>query len=260
MDVATLSVLGLALAVAVSCFTKLNVGVLAVGLAWLIGVYAGGMPVNQVMSGFPSSLFLTLVGVTLLFAIAQGNGTLDRLAHRAVRSCRGHRGIVPMMFFVLAATLASMGPGNIATAALIAPMAMATAAQAGIPLFLMAIMVGNGANAGSLSPFAPTGIIVNGLRTMIREGRGRGLPVFVGTLTPQRERACRGYAPAYVPAANDQIRALAASEGASLVDLYQAFGGVAGDLIGPDGLHPNEAGYQRIADAFFAAIRERLEK
>jgi di/tricarboxylate transporter len=61
-----------------------------------------------------------------------------------------------------------MGPGNIATAALIAPMAMSTAGRAGIPLFLMAIMVGNGANAGSLSPFAPTGIIVNGL--MARNG------------------------------------------------------------------------------------------
>jgi hypothetical protein len=40
---------------------------------------------------------------------------------------------------------------------------MATAARAGIPLFLMAIMVGNGANSGGLSPFAPTGIIVNGI-------------------------------------------------------------------------------------------------
>ena len=30
---------------------------------------------------------------------------------------------------------------------------MATAVQSNIPLFLMAIMVGNGANAGSLSPF-----------------------------------------------------------------------------------------------------------
>ncbi len=41
-------------------------------------------------------------------------------------------------------------------------------AQAGIPLFLMAIMVGNGANAGALSPFAPTGIIVNGVMTQDR--------------------------------------------------------------------------------------------
>ena len=56
--------------------------------------------------------------------------------------------MIPIMFFVLGAALASMGPGNIATAALLAPMAMATAARVGIPLFLMAIMVGNGANAG----------------------------------------------------------------------------------------------------------------
>jgi Na+/H+ antiporter NhaD/arsenite permease-like protein len=67
------------------------------------------------------------------------------------------------MFFILGAALSSMGPGNIATAALLAPIAMATASRAGIPLFLMAIMVGNGANAGGLSPFAPTGIIVNGI-------------------------------------------------------------------------------------------------
>jgi Na+/H+ antiporter NhaD/arsenite permease-like protein len=48
-----------------------------------------------------------------------------------------------------------------------APMAMATAGRVGIPLFLMAIMVGNGSNAGSLSPFAPTGIIVNGIMARI---------------------------------------------------------------------------------------------
>ena len=72
------------------------------------------------------------------------------------------------MFFLLGAALSSMGPGNIATAALLAPLAMATAVRTGIPLFLMAIMVGNGANSGALSPFAPTGIIVNGL--MARNG------------------------------------------------------------------------------------------
>src|SRR5262249_10592074 len=130
-------------------------------------VYFAGMPVNDVMAGFPVQLFLTLAGVTLLFTIAQANGTLDRLAHHTVRMCRGNRGVIPIMFFVLSAGLASLGPGNIATAALIAPMAMATAARAGIPLFLMAIMAGNGANAGSLSPFAPTGIIVNNLMTRI---------------------------------------------------------------------------------------------
>jgi di/tricarboxylate transporter len=169
MNLALISVCALALAVIVSCVSTLNVGVLAVALAWIVGVYLGGIPVNTVMAGFPSQLFLTLTGVTLLFSLAQINGTLLRLTHHAVRICRGNRGLIPIMFFFLAAALASMGPGNIATAALVAPLAMATASRAGIPLFLMAIMVANGANAGSLSPFAPTGIIVNGL--MARNGR-----------------------------------------------------------------------------------------
>ena len=68
-----------------------------------------------------------------------------------------------MMFFLLSFVLASIGPGNIASTAIIAPMGMAVAGQVGIPAFLMAIMIGNGANAGSLSPIAPTGVIVNGV-------------------------------------------------------------------------------------------------
>ena len=131
--------------------------------AWVVGVYIAGLTANEVMAGFPTRLFLTLAGVTLLFSQAQANGTLDRIAHRAVRYCRGNVGVMPMMFFALAFTLASIGPGNIASTALVAPMAMAVAGQVGIPAFLMAIMVGNGANAGSLSPIAPTGVIVNGV-------------------------------------------------------------------------------------------------
>ena len=53
------------------------------------------------MGGFPSQLFLTLTGMTLLFTAAQCNGTLDRLAHHAVRACRGNRGVIPIMFFLL---------------------------------------------------------------------------------------------------------------------------------------------------------------
>jgi di/tricarboxylate transporter len=167
MDLAYVSLAALIVAILVSCFTELNVGVLAIALAWIVGVYVGGMPLNDVIAGFPVSLFLTLAGVTLLFAQAQQNRTLDRIAHRAVRVCRGNTGLIPIMFFVLGCALASMGPGNISTAALLGPMAMAVAGRAAIPAFLMIIMVGNGAQAGALSPFAPTGVIVNGLMAKI---------------------------------------------------------------------------------------------
>jgi Na+/H+ antiporter NhaD/arsenite permease-like protein len=169
-SLAWLSLAALAIAMIVSCFSQLNVGVLGLALAWIVGVYLGGMSLNDVVSGFPVQLFLTLAGVTLLFTQAQLNGTLDRVAHAAVRVCRGNTGLVPVMFFVLAGLIASLGPGNVATAAMLAPMAMAVGTRASIPPFLMAIMVGNGAQSGSLSPFAPTGIIVTGLMDKIGLG------------------------------------------------------------------------------------------
>jgi Na+/H+ antiporter NhaD/arsenite permease-like protein len=167
MNLAYLSLAALVVAILVSCFTELNVGILSLAFAWIVGVYFGGMTFNQVIAGFPVALFLTLAGVTLLFSQAQLNGTLDRIAHRAVQICRGNAGLIPVMFFVLAAGLASMGPGNVSTAALLAPMAMAVAGRAAIPAFLMIILVGDGAQAGALSPFAPTGVIVNGLMEKI---------------------------------------------------------------------------------------------
>ena len=90
MSVAAAAVTALVVAIIVSCVTTVNVGVLAVALAWIVGVFIGKMPINTVMSGFPGQLFLTLAGVTLLFTLAQCNGTLDRLTHYAVRLCRGN--------------------------------------------------------------------------------------------------------------------------------------------------------------------------
>jgi di/tricarboxylate transporter len=170
MSLAWLSLAALLTAIVVSCFSRLNVGVLAVAFAWIVGVYFGGMSLNDVVGGFPIQLFLTLTGVTLLFTQAQLNGTLDKLAHQALRMCRGNTGLIPVSFFLLGCAIASLGPGNISTAAMLAPMAMAVAGRARIPPFLMAIMVGNGAGSGALSPFAPTGIIVNGLMQRINLG------------------------------------------------------------------------------------------
>ena len=121
MPLAEISLAALIIAIVVSCISDVNVGFLAIALAWVVGVYFGGMTVGQLVAGFPSQLFLTLTGVTLLFSQAQVNGTLDRIAHQSVRLCRGNAGTIGLMFFVLALALASIGPGNIASAALVAP-------------------------------------------------------------------------------------------------------------------------------------------
>jgi di/tricarboxylate transporter len=192
MNLAWLSLGALVIAMIVSCFSTLNVGVLALALAWIVGVYLGSMSLNDVLSGFPVQLFLTLAGVTMMFTQAQLNGTLDRVAHAAVRVCRGNAGLIPVMFFVLGSIIASLGPGNVATAAMLAPMAMAVATRAAIPPFLMAIMVGNGAQSGALSPVAPTGIIVTGLMDKIGLG-GFEMRTYIANLVAHAIIAFGGY-------------------------------------------------------------------
>ncbi len=161
MNPALLSLVALALAIGLSMFSRINVGWIGLAAAWIIGVYVAGLKPDVVMSGFPVSLFLTLAGVTLLFAIAETNGTLEGLAHRAVGLLRGKTRLMPGLFFLIALTLSSVGPGAISSVALLIPLAIAIGNRAGMSPFLASLMVANGANAGNLSPIASVGVIAN---------------------------------------------------------------------------------------------------
>lgn len=167
---AWLSVAALVLAVVLSCTTTINIGVLAMALALVVGVFIGGMRPAAVFAGFPTDLLITLVGVTLLFAIAETNGTLSRVTARGVRLCKGHPGVLPVMFFAIGFIISTIGAGATPASALLAGPAMAVAAQAGIPPLLMVLMTGNGTLAGTLSPFAPTGVVAHGVMQRIGLG------------------------------------------------------------------------------------------
>jgi di/tricarboxylate transporter len=192
MSLAIISLLALLVAIVLSCTTTINVGLLSMVFAWIIGVYLGGMEVKTIRAGFPTDLFLTLVGITLLFAQAQVNGTLERITHHGVKSCRGNAGLMPFMFFLLALAIATVGAGNIASAALVAPMAMAAAGRVKIPAIVMTVMVAHGALAGALSPFAPTGIIVNNLMAEMGLG-GRKWQTFLFNLLASATVAIVGF-------------------------------------------------------------------
>src|SRR5262249_39919704 len=146
MDLAWVSLIALFVVIVLSCTNRVHPGFLALALAWLIGVYVSkgfGVELDfkrDVLANFPVDLFVTLTGVSLLFTQAPLNGTLDRLAHAGFALCRGNAGLIPWMFFVLSASLATAGAGNIAAAALVAPTAMAVASRARIPGVLIAIV------------------------------------------------------------------------------------------------------------------------
>jgi len=192
LNPAALSLAALVAAIVFSCVTPVHAGLLAAAAAFVIGHFAAGMKPQAVAAGFPVALFLTLAGITLLFSMAQANGTLEQLARRGVRLARGNRGVIPLVFFFLALGLGAAGPGGIAAAALLAPVAMPVAAECGIPALLMIVMLANGANAGTFSPLAPTGIIARDL--MQRIGlEAVAWPNFWNTLLAQSLVAAVGF-------------------------------------------------------------------
>jgi lysophospholipase L1-like esterase len=100
--------------------------------------------------------------------------------------------------------------------------------------------------------------IVKALDAMGSRAAGRGVTVFLATLPPENPQGRNGTAAAAVAPLNAQIASLATSRQWTLVDVYAAFKGDLG-LIGSDGLHPTDAGYDVIAQAFFERITAKLE-
>ena len=159
-----MSLLALAIVVVISCINEdLNVGFLSIAFAIVVGGIWVDLNAAKVMNAFPLGLFMILAGVTFLFGLASTNGTMEKLAAHALRACRGQPAWLPLITYLLVTILTTIGPGNIAATALIAPVAMAIAARVGLSAFLMTLLVVGAANGAAFSPFTPTGIISNGL-------------------------------------------------------------------------------------------------
>ncbi|MBP2638305.1 MAG: hypothetical protein H6Q72_4212 [Firmicutes bacterium] len=170
---AIMSMVALAIVVIISCINEdLNVGFLSIGFAIIVGGVWGGLTGAKVMGSFPLSLFMILVGVTFMFGMAQTNGTMEKLTSYSVRLCKGNTALIPLIVYALTTFVTTIGPGNIAGCALMAPVAMAIASRVGMPAFLMTLIVVGAANGAAFSPFAPTGIISNGIIAKMAPGLG----------------------------------------------------------------------------------------
>ncbi|MDY0961948.1 MULTISPECIES: SLC13 family permease [Massilia] len=151
----------LALMFIVATAMPINMGVIAFVGAFLVGTLVAGMETKTIMSGYPAELFLTLVGITFLFAQAQNNGTIDWLVRLAVRAVGGRIAAIPWVMFFITALLTSVGAVSPAAVAIIAPIALGFAAKYKINPLMMGLLVIHGAQGGGFSPISIYGGITN---------------------------------------------------------------------------------------------------
>ncbi|MBT2522605.1 SLC13 family permease [Arthrobacter sp. ISL-28] len=140
---------------------KVNLGALALVAAFIVGTLVFSQSISDVLKGFPANLFVILVGVTYLFAIAKNNGTVDWLVQGSIRAVRGHIAAIPWVMFVLSGVLVALGALSPAAVAIIAPIGMAFAARYRINPLMMGLMVVHGSAAGNFSPLGVLGVITN---------------------------------------------------------------------------------------------------
>jgi di/tricarboxylate transporter len=159
----------------------INMGTLGFVAAFLVGTVAVGMSTDDIIAGFPSELFLTLVGVTYLFAIAQNNGTVDLMIRGAVHLVRGRVAFIPWVMFGITGLLTAFGALGPAAVAVIAPIALGFAKQYRINALLMGMMVIHGAQAGGFSPISIYGVTVNNIVAKA-ELMNSPLTLFLGSL------------------------------------------------------------------------------
>ena len=163
MSAPVLSIIILAVMFLLATVLPLNMGALAFVGAFLLGSVVLGMSTNDILANFPGGLFLTIVGVTYLFAIAQNNGTIDLLVRGAVRLVGNKVALIPWVMFAITAVITAVGALSPAAVAIIAPIALSFAAKHKINPLMMGMMVIHGAQAGGFSPIAVYGVTVNGI-------------------------------------------------------------------------------------------------
>ena len=163
MSAPVLSIIVLAVMFLLATVLPLNMGALAFVGAFLLGSVFLGMSTSDILANFPGGLFLTIVGVTYLFAIAQNNGTIDLLVRGAVRLVGNKVSLIPWVMFAITALITAVGALSPAAVAIIAPIALSFAAKHKINPLMMGMMVIHGAQAGGFSPIAVYGVTVNGI-------------------------------------------------------------------------------------------------
>lgn len=163
MSIHLIALLVLVVVFLIATVRPVNMGALALVAAFVVGTAVVGEGAADLLDGFPGDLFVILVGVTYLFAIAKSNGTVDWLVATAVRVVGGRIALIPWVMFAICAAITAAGAVSPAAVAIIAPVGLGFAARYRISPLLMGIMVVQGASAGSFSPVGIFGGIVNGV-------------------------------------------------------------------------------------------------
>ena len=172
MDV--LSLILFIVVIALAFFRKNNIGVLALAVG-VVAVRLFGMNDRALIGAVNVSLFVTLVGITLLFAVITSTGALELLARKIIARAGKRTWMIPILIYLAGFTIVAVGPGGVPALAIIPPLAAAIAVEVGYNPLMLSLIGICGMTSGRFSPITPEGTII--LSAVAKAG-------YTGNVTP----------------------------------------------------------------------------
>ncbi len=177
MNLGLISLLLLLAAIVIGFVRNANVGILCIGFSMILSIVYK-ISAKDILAGFSASLFVQMVGITYLFSIISGNGTLELLARKMVKLVGKKRHLIPLVMYLLGFLICAVGPGAIPSLAIIPVIAIPVAVSAGVNPIMTAIIGDLGVMSGRMSPLTPESAVVREL--MEEQGMtGNTIPIMI---------------------------------------------------------------------------------
>ena len=142
---------------AIGAVRGVQIGVLMLVGAARTGLLLTDMVVEDIIAEFPLDIMVLLAGVTYFFAIAQENGTVDRIIDWALERVGSSAVLLPAVFFVITGCIAAMGAPL--AGLVMMPVGMQVARKYGVDYALMGLAICFAIGAGGFAPTSLYGIV-----------------------------------------------------------------------------------------------------
>ncbi|WP_097006452.1 SLC13 family permease [Lacrimispora amygdalina] len=158
MNWALISLLTLVVITVLAFVIKVNIGLLAILAAVILG-WVAGFADKEIIAGFSSSMFLMMLGVSFLCAISVANGSLELFAHKFIKLTGGRAWLVPPIIFIIGYLVCAIGPGAVCGLGIVCTLSVPMGKTSGYDSVMLGIIGEMGALAGRHSPLTPTSVV-----------------------------------------------------------------------------------------------------
>lgn len=167
MTVAIIFFVGFVLAVVIGQALKINPGIVAIALGfilfWIFGGKDGAIGASSgFIQLFPAKLFWNYAIPVIFYAFAAANGTLNVLGRKIVYVFRNARWALPFAIFLVAVIVAIAGAGTMNTF-IVAPLAWGLCVAAGVTPYIVVVALWCGSFVGAFMPWTSNGALTIGM-------------------------------------------------------------------------------------------------